>query len=291
MAASAVRKTDSGKWGRVYHTPDGDFPSVTAILEVINKPSLMRWAANEERKMVMRVSGELYGSLPEGPKLGTPSWIMALEARLGESRAHEKLTQKAKEIGSGVHEYIEYRIRKYLGIPGGEEPQLPEGGAHAYQAFQTWAKTVSFKPRLIEQVVYSVTHRYAGTLDILANVTVPAGIYTTRPHPMMEEYRLKQHRCYNTGLPDGGSVMMIGDWKTSKAIYWESYLQVAAYAMAIVEMGHAQQPLHAVIVRLPKLATDPNFETCFIHADDMPDLFETFLSAKKLWYKRTEAEA
>ena len=39
-------KTVNKDGSRFYKTPDGDYPSVTSILKIKNKPALVQWAAN-----------------------------------------------------------------------------------------------------------------------------------------------------------------------------------------------------------------------------------------------------
>ena len=117
----------------------------------------------------------------------------------------------------------------------------------AFMAWEDWARSVKLEPLFIEQVVFSRRHGYAGTLDLLARVN--------------------------------GELAVI-DFKTSKAIYGESFLQNAAYQTAIAEMGHAT-PAAGYIVRVPKTQTDPAFEARRIPA--RTELFPPFLSALALW--------
>jgi len=114
-------------------------------------------------------------------------------------------------------------------------------------AFEDWAKSVHLKPLAIEQVVFSMRHEYAGTLDLLAEI-------------------------------DGTPTVI--DFKTGKSIYAESHLQNVAYRVALAEMGQARAP-HGLIVRLPKTDTDPAFETQSV--PPVPELFPAFVAALKLW--------
>jgi hypothetical protein len=80
------------------------------------------------------------------------------------------------------------------------------------------------------QVVWSTTHRFAGTLDFLAEITVPG-----------------------QAVP----VPVVGDIKTGKAVYGEALLQVSAYVAALREMEHAPPGVWGAVVRLPKTESDP----------------------------------
>ena len=117
----------------------------------------------------------------------------------------------------------------------------------AFMAWEDWRRSVKLKPIAVEQVIYNEKHGYAGTLDLLADV-------------------------------DG--VLTVVDWKTGKAVYPEAHLQNEAYRQAIREMGHGD-PRPGLIVRLPKVETDPQFEAVVALAEG--PCFDKFLNAMQLW--------
>lgn len=245
-----------GRTSRQYETPDGErYDSVTSILSVVGKPALINWAANEERKLVIEAAANLWEDVPTAPKMSRPSYIATLTERIGKQKAHQKLLAKASEIGSSVHELIEWNLRKELGQEVGPEPKLDGKALWAFMAYEDWRKSVKLVPLAIEQAVWSATHRYAGTMDLFADLLI-------EPH---------------------GSVHAVLDWKVSKGIYPEASLQNAAYVNALVEMGHAAEPVYGVVVRFPKVDTDPDFEVKVIRADEQAELLDTFLAVKKLW--------
>ncbi len=220
--------TDAGRWYEV-PTEDGTsrYPSVTTILNAINKPALLNWMARTERELVSRKAYELYSDIHTTPKLGREAWSNTLKGRIGKAKAGERLLRKASNIGTETHGLIEWTLRKELGEEAGPEPALTSGAAkQAFSAWQDWRAQVHLVPRHIEQTVWSSKHGYAGTLDLLAEVDGVPGVI---------------------------------DWKTGKAVYPESHLQIVAYAAALTEMGHAEH-LACYIVRLPKQASDPGFE-------------------------------
>lgn len=222
-------------------------PSVTTILSVIGKPALIIWAANEERNLVLEASADLYADVHGTPAMSKVAWITTMQNRLGKERAHKKLLAKAGEIGSQAHALIEWTLRAKLCQQPGPSPHITDKAMWAFMVFEDWAKAVDLKPILIEQTVWSKTHGYAGTMDLLAEVE--------------------------------GKLTVV-DWKTGKAVYAESHLQNAAYRHAIREMGHAD-PVQGIIVRLPKNETDPEPEA--VIADSEAESFEAFLNAKRLW--------
>lgn len=248
-----VKKT-TGKWGgRTYTTPEGKiYPSVTTILNVIAKPALVNWAAKTERELTIEAAANLYEDLPvNGGKMSRPAYINTLTNRIGKTKAYQKEVSRSQEIGSQVHALVEWNLRKELGQVVGPEPVLSHDGATwSFMVYEEWRKTHHFAPTHIEQVVWSDTYGYAGTMDWVAGV-------------------------------DG--ITSVGEWKTAKACYPEHLLQVVAYIMALIEMGHATAPIQGYVVRFPKLVTDPEPEEKLITWQDAERLFPAFLAAKKLF--------
>jgi hypothetical protein len=242
-------KRRENSWGARWYEiePGFELPSVTTVLSVLGKPALVPWAAKTERELVREASASLYDDLAGTPKMKRLAYLATLDARLGKERAYKKELSAAAEIGTAAHKLIEWNLRRELGQHVGPEPKVGERSLWAFMAFEDWKRSVDLKPVTMEQTVYSRNHGYAGTLDLLAEVK---GIVT------------------------------LVDFKTSKAIYPEASLQLAAYAIALEEMGHwkAEQ---GMVVRLPKAESDPAFETLTV--EPFADLFPLFLSALQLW--------
>lgn len=243
--------------GRHYKTPDGQvLPSVTTILSVIGKPALINWAANTERAMVIEAAAALWEDVPTtGKKMSRAAYVATLTERIGKTKAHQRELAKAGEIGSETHALIEWNLRRELGQVVGPEPRISGKALWAFMAYEDWRKSAGLVPRAIEQTVWSTRCGYAGTLDVLGTIR----------------------------LADGSSALAVLDWKTGKAIYPEARLQIAAYGRALVEMGHAETLPHGVIVRLPKVETDPAPEVCLVTPDEQAEHFMTFLAVQALW--------
>ena len=249
--ASAPIRLDS-PGGRFYQIPGESepFPSVTHILTCIAKPALIAWSANTERAAVTAAAADLYqewAAKIAPPQMPRESYLATLTARLGSVKAHQKALAKAGDIGSEAHKLIEWTMRTALGAQAGDKPQVSDAALWAFMAFEDWAKSVSLKPVLIEQTVYSKQHRYAGTMDLLGRVD--------------------------------GALMLI-DFKTGKGIYPESHLQNVAYQAALLEMGYVR-PVGGLIVRLPKVETDPAFETQLV--PPIETLMPVFHAVQTLW--------
>ena len=248
----------------VVETASGEmeFPRNTTILSAIAKPALIIWSANVEREACIQAAADFYEDAHGTPKMSRPAYLMSLKERIGKVRAHEKELAKAAEIGSQAHRLIERDLRKRLGQTVGPEPAVSEKAVWAYMAWQDWAKSVDLRPLKVEEKVWSLLYGYSGTLDLEAMVQ---------------------------------DVETTVDWKTGKAIYpTEAFLQNAAYRRAIREMGHGD-PKCGLIVRLPKVDTDPNFEVADVDkitaklvgliGPEVAEswLFEKFLHVFELW--------
>ena len=240
-----VRK--DGAVGRFYHVDGRDLPSVTHILSVIAKPALIAWSANQERDAVCAAAADLYAQLHQHPLVPRAIYLTTLQAALGKEKAHQRELAKAGEIGTQIHARIEYDLRQHLGLPVGVEPVISEAAEYGYLAFLDWARSVRLKPLRIETVVFSLEHGYAGTMDLLAEV-------------------------------DGALTLI--DWKSGKSVYAEAHLQNAAYRFALAEMGIADVE-RGLIVRLPKVESDPNVEV--VESPATADLMPAFLAARALW--------
>jgi hypothetical protein len=243
-----ISKRENRSGSRWYEIEGMEYPSVTTILSVVGKPALIAWSANTEREMVMNASSQLYQDIAGTPKMSPTAYLMSLKTRIGTVRAGQKELAKAAEIGSQTHKLIEWNLRASLMQEPGPSPQISDRAMWAFMAWEDWRKSVNLKPIYIEQTVWSKTHGFAGTMDLLAEVN---------------------------------GVLTVVDWKTGKAIYPEAYLQNAAYRNALREMGHGD-PVQGIIVRLPKNTEDPEFEAQIIQENEQ-SLFGTFMHVFKLW--------
>ena len=270
MTASPVpsrrnRSEGYGRTSRMYDLPDGSvLPSVTTILSAINKPALINWAAKVEREAIMKAAGELWEDIPwpkDGravPKMTAMAFLATLNDRVGTEKANAKIRNKAGDIGSEIHALAEWTLRQELGQQVGPRPKASEQGEWGFMAWEDWRKSVNMVPKLIEQTCWSTKNGYAGTFDLLCEMDTPVGA------------------AHGRGI-------VLTDWKSGKAIYAEQRLQIAAYCEAVLEMGHAERPLHGLIVRVPKNIGDPDFETKFLPQSELTELFKVFLAVKQLW--------
>jgi len=135
-------------------------------------------------------------------------------------KAHRMEKEASADVGTRVHSWIEqYIIAK---IYKNNIPEVPveKDLVSPIASFLEWEKVNHIVWEEAEKVIYSKRYDYAGTLDFLAVVN---------------------------------GKRMVGDIKTSNAIYPESYyLQVAAYRYALQEEKPEIKIDGMLILRIPK---------------------------------------
>lgn len=252
------------KQGRFYEIDGLKLPSVTTVMSAIAKPALINWASYGARDATLEAAAAVYQI---AGTLSPTSFKAAVLKYLGRGPAHTSPLAKggdAADIGTLVHARIEAEMRHELGedvaVPEIPEEEIYDGKVRphparvSYQSYLEWRKTAEVKPISAELRVYSKRLGYAGTVDLLAHVE---------------------------------DVLSIVDYKTSKAVYGEYRLQIAAYRAAWIEMQGGALPegqLGGLILRFPKDAPPKdNFEVVSIGWDEQDELMDVFLASKRIW--------
>lgn len=142
---------------RTYETPYGVLPSVTTILDQLDKSGvLMGWATKTMMEYLKTLAD------PKGHILITKDEV---DETFKKARAwHKEISAKALDIGSGVHNAIEVHL-KGQSVEGllEADPRLKP----PFKAFLDWHKDTGFKFIATERKVCSPL-MFAGTLDGLA---------------------------------------------------------------------------------------------------------------------------
>jgi hypothetical protein len=240
-----------------YEIEPGVFvPRVTKILGCINKPALVGWARNTARDNTIREAGALYALA----KKTTPDAFMAALKKRMTYPALTAGTEDAADLGTMLHLRVEAEMRAELGERV-TIPELPEvfvdlDGTetrhpvqNAYASYLAWRQQHRVVPIRAEVRVVSRGLGYAGTVDLLASIDDRVGVV---------------------------------DYKTSKAIYPEYRVQVAAYRAAAVESEVVDELVPAWVARFPKTAGD-SFEIEEVTLDQQPVLMAVFRAALVLW--------
>lgn len=269
---SVESKRRGERYERIYLTPSSlnpfspkkRRPSVTSVLKILGTSTepLIRWSVGLEREACVLAARNVYKAWINKNIQESPEQFSAvIESVLGKARAHQKALSKAGDIGTQVHAKIHWYLKMELGLEPGEMPTLSPPAQHAFTAWGEWWASSNLKAVRMEQPVWDVIHDYAGTIDFIAE-------------------------CPKRGL---GLV----DFKSSKGIYDEHHIQVAAYKRAAGNFGSLNW---AEIVRLPKNAGEsfgPDnvvaLGDCYQRTLSEASLLKVFLGAlscyKTLWWE------
>lgn len=168
-----------------YTINETEYPSVTAILGQLDKPALIHWALNcfEEKAIEMIEDDNCDLSI-----------VTQYKDLLAEAKKNfRNVGDKAKDIGTQVHDAIEHYVKYNKDLIGELAPEVENG----FLAFLEWEKNTVSEWLESEIRTYNPVVGYAGTYDAI--------------------FKDKD-----------GNVVMV-DFKTSKAVYDEYWFQLAAY--------------------------------------------------------------
>lgn len=185
-------------------------------------------------------------------KPGLISWFL----HVGKKEAN-RVKKKRQVLGTKVHKLIELQLQK-------KEYHLEEYEQEIQQdikLFKEFEKECKLKPEGLEQHLWSNEYNYAGTADYI-------GYYTSS-----DKYRVRGHELKFTK-----SSRVILDWKTSRSIYPEYWLQMAAYIHAFEELtGIKLDGAGLVQIRFGKIKVR---EKTY---DELMDLFHVYKSVLVLY--------
>ena len=235
-----------------YKADDVIVPSATQVLGIISKPALVPWALKMGATWLER--NMFYDDTSSSKGQGVfHTKGMGLDALIkGVKAAYKTKSGDALNIGNLTHEWLEKAIKWKLGEGDAPEKPTNEGVINAVDAFREWVKENDVKWISSEEKLYNRGHKYAGTVDAIAEIN--------------------------------GEYCVI-DWKTSRAIYPEYYLQVAAYAKAVEEMKGCTVDA-TYILRCDK--TTGMFEAARSADPELSENFKAFLAAKFLFHRMKE---
>lgn len=184
---------------------DGEeFPAVTSVLNILNKPALLPWGIKTtvqylQERLKFAPEGIFVDDLPLTPENASKVFSRA-------KQEHLRRKEEAANIGSQVHHLISDEIKRYIKSDKGnwkfDLREADDRVTYAIMAFLQWVAESDFIPLHSEMTVASKTLRYAGTLDCIGEVN--------------------------------GNLSLI-DFKTG-GFYPEHKMQIAAYREAYYEM-------------------------------------------------------
>lgn len=191
-----IRRVDTAKTHFYRDAAGARVPGVTTVLSGgLPKPALINWAANTTAEGALDAWDELTAMTP-AKRLNYLKGV-----RYAEKDA-------AAKRGTEIHRFGEHLVRGESVDPPGELVGYVEGYARFLDAFKV-------EPVHVEFGVASYRHGYAGTCDLIADVTVP---------------RIGKQR-------------LLIDLKSSRSgLFGEAAAQLAAYRYADVILGDGDKP-------------------------------------------------
>ncbi len=201
-----IRRVNAGKGHRYIDVHGLRVPGVTTIIsDGVPKPALIEWAGNATAEYAVDHWDDLTGKLPS--------------VRLKELRgARYADRDTAANRGTQVHAIAERLIH-------GDEVAVPDGLEGHVAAYVRFLDEFDVEPVLVERVILSHRHGYAGTFDLIGDLIDPDD-----PEPDLTSRR---------------RIRWLLDIKTSRSgVFGEAALQLAAYRYADVWMdGDEEIPM------------------------------------------------
>ena len=231
---------------------DEDFPSVTTVLQVMDKPWLAPWKTN---LMMDKFKSEFIDRYNRMVGLGVSPWpsnlgragtlaLPWLESMIEKAKARpDEVRDAAAEFGTLAHASIELLCRFNHRT---EDPAMQR----VLEAFEEWRDSSGLTIELSEVMVWHPDEYYAGGIDAIART-------------------------------EDGELVVI-DFKTG-GLYDEAAYQLSAYAVALEELT-GEPVKHAWVVRIPRdepAAGKPAFQAKQL--DDIEGAYATFYWALQLW--------
>jgi hypothetical protein len=142
-------------------------------------------------------------------KDGLASWY----SKVGKKKAGE-IIKNRQVFGTNMHTMIEKILLGTYEKPENMPSELEED----YKMFKIFKYNTNLVPEALEQRLWNDEYGYAGTCDYI-------GKYTT-----WNPYCMRGHKV------EFKDDLVIIDWKTSRSIYKDYWLQMAAYAYAFYKL-------------------------------------------------------
>ena len=231
---------------------DDDGPSVTTVLQVLDKPWLAPWKTN---LMLDKLRSEFNGRYTRLVGLGVSPWPSNLgtagppalpwfDSMIAKAKARpDEVRDAAAEFGTMAHTAIEL-LSRYNHRTDSPDMQ------RVLEAFEDWRDSSGLTIELSEVMVWHPSEYYAGGIDAVART-------------------------------EDGELVVI-DFKTG-GLYDEAAYQLAAYAVALEELT-GEPVRQAWVVRIPRDQPEEGkavFETKQLY--DIEGAYATFYWALQLW--------
>lgn len=185
----------------------GTYVSVTTALNALPKEALIYWAAKVVAEHAVE-NVDLLSQMAASDPEGAVKWLKG---------SPWNRRDKAANIGTELHLIAELDATGNQAVADEVVATLPDEASKRKAAqVRDFIARGLVNIEVVEGVVYSDTHGYAGTFDFIVAVVDPK-VAMSLPFPARE---------------DGKPLRLIADLKTGKGVYPEVALQMAAYRNA-----------------------------------------------------------
>lgn len=248
--ATGIHRINAGN-GHWYKIDGRKADGVTTLIKNGRpNPALIGWAAREVAEYV----ADNLDTVNNLAAAGREPLIAALR------NIPTAVLTKAGNRGTAVHTYAEKLVK-------GEEVECPDDLIGHVEAYAQFLDEWQVEPVLVEAVVASRRCGYAGTTDLVADVTTPATIAAA-------DYPWLAH-----DIAAGTKLRAIFDPKTSRSGVWPDHAyQLAAYRHADVYLddNHTEQPMADLGIDFAAVVhvRADGYDVVPVNADD--DTFTTF---------------
>lgn len=218
--------------------------SVTSALKVLDKPALLSWAerCGAEGAVLLERRGDLEGVAVDD--------VIGVVRDLGQGMDARR--DAGADRGTAVHNVLEF---------WGREARVPDLAAFPaevrgyVQGLCAWLVTASPRVSSVERFVGSLTHGYAGRLDMRAELgdrrdcivdlkTNPGGRVYDEAHLQARAYALAEVECGNPA-PEGIVIVAVGEDGSFEQVECEAeasdWLAVLACHRSVCRLRQARQ--------------------------------------------------
>lgn len=186
--------------------------------------------------------------------IGKPG-LLTWYANVGRKKADE-IIETRQNLGTKCHKLFELELKGKNPNVSLYEEEIQEN----MNNFKVFVEHARLRMEACEQAIYSKKFKYAGTADYIGKYTTPSRFLV---------------RGHKPKFPTASNV--IGDWKTSRSLYPEYWLQMSAYVNAFYELTGLKYGAFLVQFRNNKIKIKE------MTWDELEDLFEVYKAVLKLY--------
>lgn len=203
-------------------------PGVTSILQLLNKPGIPQWAANQAIKSLQDHSE------PFPEHLGSKAWIVTEWDLKRAKSAYLRSRDDSADLGKRIHAWVEHHIKSQIEGKSYDE-KLSDDMKPSVESFHKWE--VENKPTYLfsERVIYSEEGDYCGTCDVGITLKDASGV----------EKRVILD--FKTGKPESQYDTKTRRYTGKKRPYSTVYIQDALYDLAIAQEDGVQADMYGAL--------------------------------------------